>query len=61
MARSMQMERATTTTEHREFLDRLTLLLISRPEDGWEKEFKDITRREVERLTVPVGGQQRDE
>lgn len=55
------MERATTNSEHREFLDRLTLLLISRPEDGWEKEFKDITRREVERLTVPVGGQQRDE
>jgi hypothetical protein len=55
------MERATTNTEHREFLDRLTLLLISRPEEGWEKEFKDITRREIERLTVPVGEQERDE
>ena len=55
------MERATTNTEHREFLDRLTLLLISRPEDGWEKEFRDITRREIERLTVPVGERDRDE
>ena len=54
------MERATTNTEYREFLDRLTLLLISRPEEGWEQEFKDITRREIERLTVPVGEQERD-
>jgi hypothetical protein len=55
------MERATTNTEHREFLDRLTLLLISHPEEGWEQEFKDITRREIERLTVPVGEQERGE
>jgi hypothetical protein len=55
------MERATTNTKHRESIDRLTLLLISRPEEGWEKEFKDITRREIERLTVPVGEQERDE
>ena len=49
------MERATTDTGHRESLDRLILLLISRPEEGWEKEFKDITRREIERLAVPAG------
>jgi hypothetical protein len=56
------MERATTTTtEHREFLDRLTLLLISHPEEGWEKEFKAITRREIERLTVPAGEEERGE
>jgi hypothetical protein len=55
------MERATTNTKHRESIDRLTLLLISRPEEGWEKEFKDITRREIERLTVPVDQQERDE
>jgi len=55
------MERATTDTGHREFLDRLTLLLISRPEEGWEKEFKDITRREISRLAVPAGEQERDE
>ena len=55
------MERATTNTEHREFLDRLPLLLISHPEEGWEKEFKDITRREIERLTVPAGEEERGE
>ena len=55
------MERATDNTKYCESLDRLTLLLISRPEEGWEKEFKDITRREIERLTVPAGGQERDE
>ena len=55
------MERATTDSGHRESLDRLTLLLISRPEEGWEEEFKEITRREIERLAVPVGEQERDE
>ena len=55
------MERATTNTEHREFLDRLVLLLISHPEEGWEKEFKDITRREIERLTVSAGEEERGE
>jgi hypothetical protein len=54
------MERAATDTEHRESLDRLTLLLISRPEEGWEKEFKDITRREIERLALPAGKQGHD-
>jgi hypothetical protein len=34
--------------------DRLVLLLISRPREGWEAEFRDITRREIERL-APVG------
>jgi hypothetical protein len=56
----LQMERAATDTEHRESLDRLTLLLISRPEEGWEKEFKDITRREIERLALPAGKQGHD-
>ena len=55
------MERATTDSGHRESLDRLTLLLISRPEEGWEKEFKDIIRREIERLAVPAGDEVRDE
>jgi hypothetical protein len=40
-----------------EMWDRLVLLLIARPQDGWEKEFKDITRREIERLTVPADEQ----
>jgi hypothetical protein len=57
----LQIERATTDSGHRESLDRLTLLLISRPEEGWEKEFKDITRREIERLAVPAANQERDE
>jgi hypothetical protein len=34
--------------------DRLVLLLIARPLPGWEHEFEDITRREVERLAVPA-------
>jgi hypothetical protein len=55
------MERATAKTEHREYLDRLTLLLIARPQEGWEKEFKDITRREIERLAIPAGGSANDE
>jgi hypothetical protein len=34
--------------------DRLVLLLISRPLEGWESEFEEITRREIERLAVPA-------
>jgi hypothetical protein len=41
----------------REMWDRLVLLLISRPREGWEAEFRDITRREIERL-APVGQEQ---
>jgi hypothetical protein len=28
--------------------------------EGWEPEFEEITRREIERLAVPTGGQGRD-
>jgi hypothetical protein len=45
----------------REIWERLVLLLIARPRDGWEPEFEEITHREIERLAVPVGGQERDE
>jgi len=55
------MELATTNTKQHEFLDKLALLSISRPEEGWEREFEAITRREIERLTIPVGEQERDE
>jgi hypothetical protein len=55
------MERATENTKHREFLDRLTLLLIARPETGWEEEFKGIRRREIQRLAVPASESGRDE
>ena len=37
----------------REIWDRLVLLLIARPQDGWELEFEAITRREIERLAFP--------
>ena len=39
----------------RETWDRLVLLLIARPREGWEPEFEEITRREIERLAVPTG------
>ena len=55
------MECETANNEHREFLDRLILLLIARPQEGWEKEFHDITRREIERLAVPAANTERDE
>jgi hypothetical protein len=32
--------------------DRLVLLLITRPVEGWEEEFEEITRREIKRLAV---------
>lgn len=37
-----------------ETLDRLVLLLASRPRPGWENLFEEITRREVERLAPPT-------
>ena len=40
--------------------DRLVLLLIARPYEGWESEFKEITRREIERLATPTEEVQRD-
>jgi hypothetical protein len=47
--------------ELQETWDRLVLLLISRPIEGWESEFEEITRREVERLAVSPDEQGRDE
>ncbi len=44
----------------RETWDRLVLLLISQPLCGWESEFEEITRREIERLAVPVIESERD-
>ena len=41
--------------------DRLVLLLIARPLDGWETEFEAITRHEIERLTIPATGNKRNE
>ena len=39
--------------------DRLVLLLIASPREGWEPEFEEITRREIERLAVPAEEQER--
>ncbi len=36
-----------------ELWDRLVLLLITQPREGWEPEFEEITRREIERLATP--------
>lgn len=41
-------------TRIRETWDRLVLLLITHPREGWESEFEEITRREIERLGVSV-------
>ncbi len=45
----------------RETWDRLVLLLIAQPRDGWEPEFEAITRREIKRLSVPASEAARDE
>ncbi len=39
--------------ELRETWDRLVLLLISQPIEGWEPEFEQITR-EIQRLSIPA-------
>ena len=36
----------------REIWDRLVLLLIAQPREGWQPEFHEIARREIERLAV---------
>jgi len=55
------MEVGTTENKLRETWDRLVLLLIARPQESWEPEFEEITRREIERLAVPAGGSEHDE
>jgi hypothetical protein len=47
-----------TDTKLRETWDRLVLLLITQPREGWEPEYKAITRREVERLALPTEEQE---
>ena len=39
-----------TAYDNREAWDRLVLLLIAQPREGWEDTYTEITRREVERL-----------
>jgi hypothetical protein len=50
------MERA-VDNKFRETWDRLVLLLITQPREGWESEFEEITRREIERLATSVEDQ----
>ncbi len=45
----------------REMWDHLVLLLVARPRAGWEPEFEEIMRREIERLVVPAGESGQDE
>jgi hypothetical protein len=42
----------------RETWDRLVLLLITQPREGWDAEFEEITRREIERLALPIEEQE---
>jgi hypothetical protein len=51
-----------SAAEHKlcETWDRLVLLFIARPIEGWEPEFEEITRREIERLAIPVEEQGHD-
>ncbi len=44
------MER--TNARLRETWDRLVLLLITEPREGWEREVREISRREIERLAI---------
>jgi hypothetical protein len=38
------------TYDSRVIWDRLALLLIAQAREGWEREFEEITRREIELL-----------
>jgi hypothetical protein len=51
----------TANNKLRETSERLALLLIAQPREGWEEEFEELIRREVERLAIPAGGSGRDE
>ena len=47
-----------TTYDTRKMWNRLALLLIARPREDWESEFKEITCHEIERLAVPTEEQE---
>jgi hypothetical protein len=46
---------AATDSKYRETSERLALLPIAQPRQGWEEEFEELVRREVGRLAIPVG------
>ena len=45
-----------TDNKLRETWDRLVLLIIARPQTGWESEYEEIARREIERLAISAAG-----
>jgi hypothetical protein len=51
----------TLNIDRRETYDRLVLLLIAQPREGYEVQFEEIVHREIERLAVPAGESGRDE
>jgi hypothetical protein len=55
------MESVEDNTKLRETWDRLALLLIAQPIEGWEPEFQEITRREIERLCPFPSAPERNE
>jgi hypothetical protein len=50
-----------TDNGFRETSERLALLLIAQPREGWESEFEELIRRELERLAVQANGSERHE
>jgi hypothetical protein len=49
-----------TDNKLRETWDRLILLLIAQPREGWESNFEEITRREIKRLAMLAEGVESD-
>src|SRR5215207_2694822 len=49
-----------TDSRYRDTSERLALLLIAQPREGWEEEFQELIRREVARLALPTGEQERE-
>ena len=45
----------------RETWDRLVLLIIAQPQKGWESEFEEIIRHEIERLNIPTAEEEGNE
>ncbi len=57
---SPMIEKGENGDELQEVWDRLVLLLITEPRTGWEREFREITRREIERLAMLADPQEHD-
>ena len=55
------MNEEAASPKPQEVWDRLVLLLITSPREGWEIEFEEITCREIERLVVQKSEARDDE